>query len=177
MKAQVSTELLIIVGLVLILFIPILITIYMKASETNERLTSFQSTVAQARLVHSINSIGHLGQDAYILAEVYLPPGVQSVTFTSAGLGNNQPNGGLQPFFGGAFEVFPNPQLVGGAGGSDLGGEVLFNVTAGVQYYEMAEAVQFPLAYVGDPILNPSPGIYRFKIFNSGGKVTVERQV
>lgn len=87
MRGQISTELIIIIGLVLLLFIPILITIYIKAMEANEHLASYQSAIAQSRLVNTADAVGHLGQGAYIITEVYLPPDVQKIEFAPRGSG------------------------------------------------------------------------------------------
>lgn len=87
MKGQVSTELLIVVGIILVLFIPVLITVYLKTTEAGERLASFQSVVAQSRLVNTVNSIGQLGAGAYIITEIYIPSEVQKIDFLSLGDG------------------------------------------------------------------------------------------
>lgn len=87
MRGQVSTELLIIVGLILVLFIPVLITIYLKAAEANDRIASLQASIALSRLASTANAVGSLGGGAYAVAELYVPGQVQSIEFNPLGEG------------------------------------------------------------------------------------------
>ncbi len=87
MKGQVSAELLVIIGVILLLFIPILITVYVKANEANLRLISLQSMIAQSRLASTVNSIGYLGHGATSLAEIYLSGDVEQIEFSPLGNG------------------------------------------------------------------------------------------
>ena len=87
MKGQVSTELIIIIGVILVLFIPVLITIYLKATEANEQIASFQSDIALSRLANTVNSIGQLGEDAYTIAEVHIPAEAEKIEFNNFGEG------------------------------------------------------------------------------------------
>jgi len=79
MKGQVSIELLIIVGVVLLIFIPILVLVYIKTNEANALISSYQAELAVVRLAYLANSVGALGSNTSILAEVFIPPGVRGM--------------------------------------------------------------------------------------------------
>ncbi|MBU0591802.1 hypothetical protein KKF81_06680 [Candidatus Micrarchaeota archaeon] len=73
MKAQVSTELLIIIGFVLLLFIPLLGLVYFKSSEANQQIGAYQAELAVFRLASLANSVGSLGTDTIVYTNVYIP--------------------------------------------------------------------------------------------------------
>jgi hypothetical protein len=56
MKGQVSTELLVIVALVLLIFIPLLVLVYMKANEASQQIGSYQAELAISRVASLANS-------------------------------------------------------------------------------------------------------------------------
>ena len=72
-KGQVSTELLIIVGLVLLVFIPLLVLVYFKATEAGEELAAYQAELLVFRLAYLSNSVGSLGTDTSISTDLYIP--------------------------------------------------------------------------------------------------------
>jgi hypothetical protein len=74
MKGQVSTELLIIVALVLLIFIPLLVLVYLKAGEANQQIASYQAELAVNRLASLANSVGSLGTNSSVVTDVYVPP-------------------------------------------------------------------------------------------------------
>jgi uncharacterized protein (UPF0333 family) len=82
-KGQVSTELLITIGVILVLFIPLLFLIYFKAGEANEQIMQVQAQVIAIRLSELSNSIGNAGGNATIMAEVYIPSSVKNITIAS----------------------------------------------------------------------------------------------
>ncbi len=84
-KGQVSTELLVIVGIILLVFIPILVTVYFKSNETNQELKVLQAELAVTRLASSINSVGNLGAGSMLAAEVFVPENTQSIRFVPNG--------------------------------------------------------------------------------------------
>jgi hypothetical protein len=87
MKGQVSTELLIIVGFVLLIFIPLLVLVYMKANDANEQIGSYQAELAVSRLGSLANSVGSLGTSSQVITDVYIPPSTISLTTNDAGRG------------------------------------------------------------------------------------------
>jgi hypothetical protein len=87
MKGQVSTELLVIVALVLLIFIPLLVLVYMKANETSQQIGSYQAELAISRVASLANSVGSLGTDTSVTTDVYLPPNTVSLTTEKAGGG------------------------------------------------------------------------------------------
>ncbi|MBI5046770.1 hypothetical protein HZC07_03490 [Candidatus Micrarchaeota archaeon] len=86
-KGQVSTELLIIVGLVLLVFIPLLVLVYFKANEANQQIASYQAELAVFRIAYLANSVGSLGTNTTVFTDVYIPKNAKSFTTQSIGKG------------------------------------------------------------------------------------------
>ena len=87
MKGQVSTELLIIVGLVLLIFIPVLVLVYLKANDATQQVASYQAELAVFRLAYLANSVGSLGTNSSTFTDVYVPKDVQFFGATPEGNG------------------------------------------------------------------------------------------
>ena len=87
MKGQVNTELLVIIGAIILFFIPILVTVYFKSAESNEQLSDFQTQLAVSRVAYLTNSVGNMGGDSSIIAEVFVPSNVKKIRFNPAGSG------------------------------------------------------------------------------------------
>jgi len=85
MKGQVSTELLVIVALVLLIFIPLLVLVYFKANDANQQIASYQSELAVFRLAYLANSVGSLGTNTTMYTDIYIPKNAKSLTATSLG--------------------------------------------------------------------------------------------
>jgi len=77
-KGQVSTELLIILGFVVLLMIPLLLLAYSKSSQLMDEMSIAQADIAASRLVHTVEAVGNTGNNASIITEISVPPGVQS---------------------------------------------------------------------------------------------------
>ena len=88
MKGQVSAELIAIIGLVLALFIPLLLTVYVKTNESNQQLYNVQAELVSTRLAYLINSVGNLGQGSSILADVFIPPYITRIQISNLGRGS-----------------------------------------------------------------------------------------
>lgn len=87
MKGQVSTELLVIVALVLLIFIPLLVLVYVKASEANQQIASYQAELAVTRIASLANSVGSLGTDTTVMTDIYVPPNTRSLQTVQSGRG------------------------------------------------------------------------------------------
>ena len=87
MKGQVSTELLIIVALVLLIFIPLLVLVYFKANEANQQIASYQAELAVFRVAYLANSIGSLGTNTSVTTDVYVPKSIKNFSVKNAGNG------------------------------------------------------------------------------------------
>ncbi|NYZ74632.1 hypothetical protein H0O00_05790 [Candidatus Micrarchaeota archaeon] len=87
MKGQVSTELLVIVGLILLIFIPLLVLVYVKANEANQQIASYQAELTVTRIASLANSVGSLGTDTSVETDVYLPPNTINLTTVKSGHG------------------------------------------------------------------------------------------
>ena len=87
MKGQVSTELMVIVALVLLIFIPLLVLVYFKANEANQQIASYQAELAVFRIAYLANSVGSLGTNTSILTDVYVPKNTRYLNTTSSSNG------------------------------------------------------------------------------------------
>ena len=87
MKGQLSTELLIIVALVLLIFIPLLVLVYFKANEANQQIASYQAELAVSRVSSLANSVGSLGTNTSVVTDIYVPPNTVSLKTSGAGSG------------------------------------------------------------------------------------------
>ncbi|HSB46767.1 MAG TPA: hypothetical protein VLD37_02050 [Candidatus Bilamarchaeum sp.] len=72
-RGQVSTELLVIVALVLLIFIPLLVLVYFKANEANQQIATYQAELAVSRVASLANSVGSLGTNTSVVTDVYVP--------------------------------------------------------------------------------------------------------
>ncbi len=86
-KGQVSTELLVIISAALFIFIPLMVTGYLKANQSNEELFIAQAQLAVSRLSNMVESVGNLGSGASSILEVYVPKGIKSIKFVKQGTG------------------------------------------------------------------------------------------
>ena len=84
-KGQVSTEMLIIIGLVLIIFIPLLALVYGRTVEANNQVASYQAELAVSRIAYLANSVGSLGTSSTIYTDVYFPKNMRSFRVSNLG--------------------------------------------------------------------------------------------
>jgi len=87
-KGQVSTELLVIVGLVLLIFIPMLVLVYFKANEASEQIGTYQAELLVFKIAHTANSVGSLGTGSFMYTDLYIPQNViylKTATFGTGG--------------------------------------------------------------------------------------------
>jgi hypothetical protein len=87
MKGQVSTELLVVVALVLLIFIPLLVLVYTKANEANQQIASYQAELSVSRIASLANSVGSLGTNTSVTTDIFIPPSTRNLTIDSAGIG------------------------------------------------------------------------------------------
>jgi len=88
MKGQVSTELLVVVALVLLIFIPLLVMVYVKANEADQQIGAYQAELTVTRLASLANSVGSLGTNTSVTTDVYIPPNTVSFMTEPAGIGS-----------------------------------------------------------------------------------------
>lgn len=86
-RGQVSTELLVIVGFIVLLFIPLMVMIYFKSAQLNSDLGDIQSRLLVSKIAFAANSIGSMGSDNALKLEIYLPNSVKTLEFRSEGSG------------------------------------------------------------------------------------------
>jgi len=82
-KGQVSTELLVIIAIVLLIFLPLLVLVYFKTGEANAQIGAYQGELAVFRLAYLADSVGSLGSNTSVATEVYVPPGVSELSTRS----------------------------------------------------------------------------------------------
>ncbi len=87
MKGQVSTELMVIIGVILVIFIPLLVMVYTKADETQREMASYQAEFVVFRLAYLANSVGSLSGGTQIYTEVYVPRGTKTLSVKNVGNG------------------------------------------------------------------------------------------
>ncbi len=87
MKGQVSTELLVIVALVLLIFIPLLVLVYLKTSEANQQIASYQAELTVTRLASLANSVGSIGTNTSVVTDVYIPANTKYLETRQSGRG------------------------------------------------------------------------------------------
>ena len=87
MKGQVSTELLIIVALVLLIFIPLLVLVYLKAGEANQEIASYKAELAVTRIASLANSVGSLGTNSSVDTDVLIPANIVFLNVNESGHG------------------------------------------------------------------------------------------
>lgn len=86
-KGQVSTELLVIIGFVLMLFIPLLFYTYYKTRELDLEIAGMESRLISSKLAFIANSMGSLGDGNSIKIEVSLPAHVRTLNFINHSTG------------------------------------------------------------------------------------------
>lgn len=79
-KGQVSNELLIVVGFILLLFIPLMFVMYLKLADANADLSVLQAHFSVARIAYLVNAIGYMGEGSAIITEVYVPDNIREVS-------------------------------------------------------------------------------------------------
>jgi type II secretory pathway pseudopilin PulG len=87
-KGQVSTELLIIIGLVLVVFIPLLVLVYFKAGEAQNEMGAYQAQLVTFRLAYLANSVGSLGTATTVYTDLYIPKNTISLVAVNVGIGS-----------------------------------------------------------------------------------------
>ncbi|MCX8194923.1 MAG: hypothetical protein N3G22_02345 [Candidatus Micrarchaeota archaeon] len=76
-KGQVSTELLVLIGLVLLLMFPLLIYSRNKAEMANENMAIQKAEFAAQRMASAADSVGYLGGSAKIIEEIEVPSNIK----------------------------------------------------------------------------------------------------
>ena len=87
-KGQISTELIVIIAAIMIVFIPLLVTVYITTGNTENTIATQQGQLAAARIANMINTVGNLGEGSFTTLEVYLPRNTKSIRFENAGRGS-----------------------------------------------------------------------------------------
>lgn len=86
-RAQVSIELMVLIGAILVIFIPLLLHVYFKTNEANEQLFQVQAELASGRLANLINAAGNLGSGSSLISEVFIPSNIRRIELKNVGRG------------------------------------------------------------------------------------------
>ena len=78
-RGQMSTEILILVGMALFLLMPVLLYAYGRANVSGEDLSTQKAEFAAHRLASLADSVGYLGGAAAVIDEIEMPPYVKSI--------------------------------------------------------------------------------------------------
>ncbi|MFH1394273.1 MAG: hypothetical protein ABII71_04525 [Candidatus Micrarchaeota archaeon] len=87
MRGQVSTELMVIVSLILLVFIPLLALVYFKANDANQQIASYEAELAIFRLAYLTNAVGSLGTNTTVYTDTYIPRNMVQISTASVGRG------------------------------------------------------------------------------------------
>lgn len=80
MKGQVSAELLVTIGFILLMITPLLFIAYTRMGESNERLAIAQAATGGTRLAYLVDSVGGVGGNASMITEINVPAYVEGVS-------------------------------------------------------------------------------------------------
>jgi uncharacterized protein (UPF0333 family) len=78
-KGQVSNELLVVVGFILLILIPMLYIMYFRMDAIRADLALLQIHFSVARIAFLVNAVGYMGDGSAMITEIYVPDGVQAV--------------------------------------------------------------------------------------------------
>lgn len=84
-RGQLSTELLIIIGLMLLLLVPLIFYAYNRANIAKEDIAIQKAEFAAERLARLADSVGYLGGASAIVDEIEVPENVKSVSIQGSG--------------------------------------------------------------------------------------------
>jgi uncharacterized protein (UPF0333 family) len=78
-KGQVSNELLVVVGFILLILIPLLYIMYFRLDAIKTDLALLQIHFSVARIAFLVNAVGYMGDGSAMITEIYVPENVQEV--------------------------------------------------------------------------------------------------
>ena len=84
-RGQVSTELLIIIGLLLLLLVPLLFYAYNRTNIAKEDIGVQKAEFAAQRMARLADAIGYMGGESRIVDEIQIPPHVTSISVRGNG--------------------------------------------------------------------------------------------
>ena len=137
-RGQASTEILMLIGLMLALLVPLIIYAYGRAGAAQDNFATQKAEFAAQRLAGLADSVGYLGGAAAIVDQVDVPAGVKSVRIDSSGhdiiFGMNSPAGEKEIVKSSAFSISaPNIGRLGSGGTYFVRVRALSNFTGGAQ--------------------------------------------
>ena len=106
-RGQMSTEILILVGMALFLLLPVLLYAYGRANVSGEDLSTQKAEFAAHRLASLADSVGYLGGASAVIDEIEIPPYVNSVGVNGRDIviGMDSASGKKQIVAGSAFNL------------------------------------------------------------------------
>ena len=82
MRGQVSNELLVVIGFILLILIPLLYIMLLKMDAIRADLALLQFHFSVARISFLVNAIGHMGDGSAMITEIYIPDTVDAAEIT-----------------------------------------------------------------------------------------------
>lgn len=79
MRGQVSIEVLMLIALILVIVLPTLFSIYIKAGESQQNIAVSQANIAATRLGYLIDTIGYSADTSMMITEVKLSSNVDNI--------------------------------------------------------------------------------------------------
>lgn len=79
-RGQASTEILVMMGMMMLLLLPLLFYAYGRANAAGEDISVQKAELAAQRLSSAADSVGYLGGAAALIEEIELPSNVQNVS-------------------------------------------------------------------------------------------------
>lgn len=78
-RGQVSNELLVVVGFILLILIPLLYIMYFRLDSIKADLALLQVHFSVARIAFLVNAVGYMGDGSAMITEIYIPENVEGV--------------------------------------------------------------------------------------------------
>jgi len=90
MRGQVSNELLVVVGFILLILIPLLYIMFFKMDAIRADLAMLQVHFSVARIAFLVNAVGYMGDGSAVITEIYIPEDIESVSIGTEGGGASE---------------------------------------------------------------------------------------
>ena len=82
-KAQVGIEIVVVVGLILAVFIPIIFKLYNDLSSSSDRLNILQARETAKKIANAADIVASAGDPSKVTITLYIPQNVESITFSA----------------------------------------------------------------------------------------------
>lgn len=87
LRGQLSMELMIIIGFIVLIFIPLIVFVYYKSAAINSDVDGLQAHLLSTKLAYAANSLGSMGSGSALKMEFSLPATISTLEFRRVGDG------------------------------------------------------------------------------------------